>query len=63
LNGKNEITSDDWLSSKEMQKHLQISGCELMHQREFGKLSFKKIGNAYYYSINDPKSDSHKDER
>jgi hypothetical protein len=40
-----------WLSSKEMQKHLKVSGCELMHQREGGKLTFRKKGNAYLYLV------------
>ena len=41
-----------WLTSKETQKLLKISGCELMHLRESGKLNFKKQGNAYYYLVN-----------
>lgn len=40
-----------WLTSKETQKVLKISGCELMHLRESGKLKFKKQGNAYYYLV------------
>lgn len=40
-----------WLTSKETQKLLKISGCELMHLRECGKLKFKKQGNAYYYLV------------
>jgi hypothetical protein len=40
-----------WLTSKETQKHLKISGCELMHLRVSGKLTFKKKGNAYLYQI------------
>ena len=42
---------NDWLSSKEIRTHLKISGCELMHLREKGKLEFKKIGNAYFYKL------------
>ncbi|KXI29588.1 hypothetical protein [Paraglaciecola hydrolytica] len=42
-----------WLSSKEMQKHLKVSGCELMHQREVGKLTFRKKGNAYFYLVSE----------
>jgi len=41
-----------WLSSKETQKSLKVSGCELMHLRVSGKLKFKKQGNAYYYLVN-----------
>jgi hypothetical protein len=40
-----------WLTSKETQKLLNISGCELMHLRVGGKLIFKKKGNAYYYQL------------
>ena len=38
-----------WLTSKQTQKHLKISGCELMHKRERGELKFKKRGRAYFY--------------
>ena len=47
-----------WLTSKETQKRLKISGCELMHQRLAGKLRFKKIGNAYFYLITSEKGSS-----
>jgi hypothetical protein len=40
-----------WQTSKETQKHLKVSGCELMHLRERGKLTFKKQGNAFLYQI------------
>ena len=40
-----------WLTSKETQNMLKITGCELMHLRVSGKLKFKKKGNAYYYQI------------
>ncbi len=40
-----------WLTSKETQKMRKITGCELMHLRVSGKLTFKKKGNAYYYQI------------
>jgi len=43
-----------WLTSKEAQKELKVSGCELMHLRVSGKLIFKKKGNTYYYQL--PKS-------
>ncbi|PKH87336.1 hypothetical protein [Colwellia sp. Bg11-28] len=41
-----------WLTSKEVQKLLNISGCELMHLRESDKLTFKKQGNAFLYQMN-----------
>ncbi|MBA6371512.1 MAG: hypothetical protein ACI89T_002086 [Cognaticolwellia sp.] len=40
-----------WLTSKKTQKLLNISGCELMHLRENGKLTFRKQGNAFFYQI------------
>jgi len=40
-----------WFTSKEAQNLLKISGCELMHLRESGKLTFKKQGNAFLYYI------------
>lgn len=43
----------NWLSSKEAQKHLKIKGCDLMHHRVSGKLTFQKKGNAYLYLIDD----------
>lgn len=39
----------DWLKSKEVEKELKISSCDLMHIREAGKLRFMKKGNAYLY--------------
>jgi hypothetical protein len=44
-----------WLTSKEVQELLKISGCELMYLRVSGKLKFKKQGNAYYYQVNQTK--------
>lgn len=38
-----------YLSSKEKREQLKVSGCELMHLREAGKLKFIKKGNAYLY--------------
>lgn len=38
-----------WLNSKQTQKHLKISGCQLMHKREHGELKFEKRGNAFFY--------------
>jgi hypothetical protein len=46
----NEI-NNTWLTSKETQKLLKVSDCELMHLRVSGKLIFKKKGNTYYYQI------------
>ena len=40
-----------WLSSKEVQKTVNIKGCELMHYRIQHKLDFIKKGNAYLYSF------------
>lgn len=48
-------TKENWLTSKETQKALKISGCELMHRRESGELKFKKVGNAYFYLIDNKK--------
>ena len=41
------------LKSKEVQKELKISGCDLMHLREHGNLKFSKVGNAYLYNKQD----------
>ncbi|WP_160290488.1 helix-turn-helix domain-containing protein [Pseudoalteromonas luteoviolacea] len=38
-----------WLTTKQAQKHLKVSGCELMHKREHGELVFEKRGRAYFY--------------
>lgn len=46
-NKKDEL----WLTSKEMQKALKLSGCELMHQRMAGKFVFKKVGNSFMYQL------------
>jgi len=43
--------TNTWLTSKEVQKLLKISSCELMHLRVSGKLKFKKQGNAFLYQI------------
>ena len=47
------MKSDDkiWQSSKEAKAKLKISDCKLMHLRIKGKIDFKKVGRAYYYSI------------
>lgn len=46
-NKKDEL----WLTSKEIQKALKLSGCELMHQRMAGKFVFKKVGNSFMYQL------------
>ncbi len=43
----------DWLKSKEVEKALKISSCDLMHLRTSGKLRFTKKGNAYLYAAKD----------
>ncbi len=43
--------SPEWLTSTEIRKALKLSGCQLMHFRESGKLVFKKVGNAYLYQL------------
>ena len=43
------LASNTWLSSKETMAKLGITGCELMHKRVSGELTFKKQGNAYLY--------------
>lgn len=42
---------EEWLKSKDAQKKLKVSSCDLMHLREAGKLKFKKVGNAFFYNI------------
>lgn len=39
-----------WLTSKEAKTKLKISDCQLMHLRLEGKIEFKKVGRAYYYT-------------
>jgi hypothetical protein len=51
MNQTNDDNKVYWLSSKEMQKSLKISDCELMHLRSAGKLQFKKLGNAFMYQL------------
>lgn len=43
--------AQQWHNSKTAMALLQISACELMHQRQTGKLEFEKRGNAYFYLI------------
>jgi len=52
---KDNQDNTTWQSSKETQKHMKVSGCELMHLRVSGQITFKKQGNAYYYQINQTK--------
>lgn len=49
---KKEIISN-WLKSKEVEKELKISSCDLMHLRVAGQLNYMKNGNSFLYSIND----------
>lgn len=46
----------DWLNSKEARKELKVSGCDLSHIRESGKLRYRKDGNAYRYLKKDVRS-------
>ena len=41
-----------WLKSDAARRALRVSGCDLSHIRETGKLRFRKKGNAFLY---DPK--------
>ncbi|MEP0367794.1 MAG: hypothetical protein ABJN36_18250 [Cyclobacteriaceae bacterium] len=43
----------DWLKSKEVEKALKISSCDLMHMRMAGKLRFEKRGNSFLYKKED----------
>jgi hypothetical protein len=52
---KDHQNNTNWLSSKETQKHMKVSGCELMHLRVNGQITFKKQGNAYFYQVNQTK--------
>jgi hypothetical protein len=49
-------SKEEWLKSKDAQKKLKVSSCDLMHLREAGRLKFKKVGNAYYYNVIDIKN-------
>lgn len=40
-----------WFTSSETRQLLKINGCQLMHMRERGELTFKKVGNAFYYLL------------
>ncbi|NJB35315.1 hypothetical protein [Croceivirga sp. JEA036] len=45
--------NSNWVSSKEAQRHFKIKGCDLMHHRVSGKLTFQKKGNTYLYLVAD----------
>lgn len=54
MNDNQPTTRNDtqrWHSSKTTMELLNINSCELMHQRQAGKLEFEKRGNAYFYLI------------
>lgn len=53
--------NSEWFSSNQAREKLRISGCELMHLREGGKLRFKKQGNAFLYSSQDVERQSQSD--
>ena len=57
MNKQSPDQQGQWLTSKETQKRLKISGCELMHKRERGELKFEKRGRAFYYFIEDEKAE------
>ena len=40
----------NWLKSKDVERELKISSCDLMHLRIEGSLSFIKNGNSFLYS-------------
>lgn len=42
---------EHYFSSCEMKATLKVSGCELMHLRESGKLVFVKKGNSFFYKL------------
>lgn len=44
---------NNWLKSREVEKELKISSCDLAHMRVAGKLRFAKQGNSFLYNIND----------
>lgn len=47
---KEKIENDkSWLTSKEVEKELKISSCDLAHLRQEGKLEFIKKGDSYLY--------------
>ena len=47
--GKTELDSSNWLKSKEVEKALKISSCDLANLRIAGKLKYTKKGNAFFY--------------
>jgi hypothetical protein len=40
----------NWHTSKEVEKELKISSCNLAHLRLEGKIEFKKVGNSFFYN-------------
>lgn len=47
---KEKIENDkSWLTSKEVEKELKISSCELSHLRQKGTMNFIKKGNSFFY--------------
>ena len=41
------------MSSMEVKSALKISGCDVMHLRESGKIEFIKKGNSFWYLRSD----------
>lgn len=49
---KPQIQSDPkWVKSATVKKMLQISSGTLQHLRATGQISYKKLGNIFYYSF------------
>ena len=48
-----ESPDEGWLRSEEVRRRLKLSTCELAHMRDAGHIRFKKIGNAYFYRVDD----------
>ena len=44
--------NDEYFSSKDTMKKLNVTSCELMHLRFANKVKFFKRGNAYFYQVN-----------
>ena len=40
-----------WHTSTETKALLNVSGCDLAHLRQAGKLRYAKHGNAYFYDL------------
>ncbi len=39
----------NYMPTKEAKKLLKVSGCQIMHLRDSGKIQFKRKGNGYWY--------------